>query len=206
MNDNRVLKKWATRAVSICGVLLFPLCAVNPGMAASSWPSWLKPTRLDLNSGYAYQYTNNSRPNNFEYIPILPSAVIPISRSMGPSWLRGHFEWNPEIFYATFIHPYCRPLFGITPLQFRYALETKSRWKPYGFLGAGVLYANIDRRETDSHINFNPQGGIGAYYDLNEKTSLILEYRHTHISSAGIRDNNAGLNTHTFLVGVSVKE
>ena len=169
-------------------------------------PRWLRPAQLEFRTGYGYQYTNNSRPNDFQIIPFLPSAVVPMTEQVGPSWLRGRFEWNPELFLALFVHPYQRLLVGVTPLQFRYAIHTNSAWTPYGFLGAGILYANINRRETRSDLNFNLQGGAGVQYALNSRTSLIVEYRHIHISNAGLDEDNAGLNTHTFLAGISLKQ
>jgi len=171
----------------------------------AAWGEGISLSRWEFRTGYAYQYKNNARPNNFQVISVLPSAVVPLTDEWGPAWLRGRIEWNPELFLAAFIHPYTRPLVGVTPLQFRYVLQTRHRFKPYLFGGAGVLYANINRRETRKDLNFNPQGGAGVYYAFHENTSLILEYRHIHISNAGLHEDNAGVNTHTFLAGVSIK-
>ena len=166
-----------------------------------------KEKRWELRTGYAYQYTNNSRPNNFQIIPLYPSLAVPLTDIKGSSWYRGRFVLNPELFLASFTHPYVRPIFGVTPIQFSYSFEpAKSRFSPYLFAGAGVLWADVDRRETRSRTNFNLQGGAGTRYRMTEKTSLILEYRHIHISNAGLHEDNAGLNTNTFLVGVSVKD
>jgi len=163
--------------------------------------------RWELRTGYGYQYTNNSRPNNFQVTPLYPSLAIPLTEPRGSSWYRGRFGWNPELFLAFFSHPYVRPIFGVTPLQFSYSFESpKGRFSPYLFAGAGVLWANVNRRETRSDTNFNLQGGAGARYRMTERTALILEYRHIHISNAGLHEDNAGLNTHTFLVGVSIKD
>ena len=156
--------------------------------------------------GYGYQYTNESRPNNFQILSLLPSLVVPLSGPIGPSWCQGRFEWMPELHLGLFTHPYVRPLLGITPLQFSYALELKGHFSPYVFIGAGVVRANVNRRETRSRINFNPQGGLGSRFRLTDKMSLILEYRHVHISNAGLDEDNAGLNTNNFLAGISLKE
>ena len=172
---------------------------------SGAWAKEWRVDRWDLRMGYAYQYTNNTRPNNFQLIPVLPSAVIPLTESVGAGWLRGRWEWNPELFLALFTHPYLRPLVGVTPLQFRYALGPWGRWTPYGFIGAGILRANINRRETTSDLNFNLQGGLGVSYAVDDALSLLLEYRHIHISNAGIDEDNAGMNTNTFLAGISLK-
>jgi len=171
----------------------------------AGWQDVLRPTRWEFRTGYAYQYTNSKRPTNVEFIPALPSAVVPIGDAVGSGRLHGRWEWAPELFLAAFIHPFMRPIIGVTPLQFRYVFEPKCRIHPYLFGGAGVLTVDLDRRETGNRINFNPQFGTGFYYALNDSASLILEYRHIHISNAGLDERNSGLNTHTFLAGVSIK-
>lgn len=163
------------------------------------------PSRWELKSGYGYQYTNNSRPNNYQVHVLLPSLVLPLAEAAGPSWFRGRLTWNPEFLLALFTHPNTRPMVGITPLQFRYELTPWGRWTPYLVAGAGVLWANIDRRETGARTNFNTQGGLGARFALTKAASLLLEYRHIHISNAGLDERNAGINTHTFLAGLSIE-
>lgn len=167
---------------------------------------YLKEKKWELRTGYAYQYTNESRPNNFQIIPVLPSVAVSLTDTLGSSWYKGRFVWNPELLLAAFTHPYVRPMYGITPLQFSYTLEPKGRLSPYLFIGAGILWSNINRRETRSYTNFNVQGGIGTRYRITERMSLILEYRHIHISNAGLHEDNSGINTHTFLTGISFKE
>ena len=171
----------------------------------ANWADSLRPTRWEFRTGYAYQYTNSKRPTNFEIIPFFPGASVPIGDAAGSGWLHGRWEWAPELFLATIIHPFTRPVVGVTPLQFRYVFEPKCRFHPYLFGGAGILYGDFDRRETGHRLNFNPQFGAGFYYALNDSASLILEYRHIHISNAGMDERNSGLNTHTFLAGLSVK-
>lgn len=185
---------------AIAGILL------SANLCFATWAGLPAPERWEFRAGYGYQYTNESRPNNFQLLNFLPSASFPIGGPVGPGFLRGRFEWAPELFLGFFTHPYNRPLIGVTPLQFRYLLDTPCRIKPYLFAGVGVLYANINRRETRSDWNFNPQVGAGFYYLLNDSASLILEYRHVHLSNSGLHEDNAGLNNHTFLAGVSFKK
>lgn len=164
------------------------------------------PSRWELRAGYGWQYTNNSRPNNYQVVSLLPSLVVPLSNPVGSSWSRGRFVWNPELMLAVFIHPYLRPILGVTPLQFRYELGAiGGRWFPYGTIGAGVLYANVNRTETGSDLNFNLQGALGVRYAFHDACALLVEYRHIHMSNSHLDDQNAGLNTHNFLAGLSVE-
>lgn len=189
------------------GIIFSILASVFGGHAAARQPadSRFHAERLELRAGYGWQYKSSARPNNFQLHPLLASAVIPITGEVGPSWLRGRAEWNPELFLALFTHPYNRPLAGITPIQLRYTLAAKGRVSPYLLLGSGVLYANVNRRETRNGLNFNLNIGVGGIVRLSGNADLILEYRHIHISNAGIREDNTGLNTHTFLAGISIK-
>lgn len=163
-----------------------------------------RPTHWEVRAGYGYQYTNSARPNNFSILNLLPSVVVPLGGPLGPPWWRGRFAWNPELFLALLTHPYVRPILGLTPLQFRYELEPiGGRWAPYLTLGAGILRADVDRKETESLLNFNLQGAVGVRYRFSTRASLILEYRHIHISNAGLDEGNSGMNTHNFLAGLS---
>ncbi len=176
------------------------------GQACAGDPKPPHPQRLEFRTGYGYQYTNETRPTHFQITPLLFSKAFPISESMGPTWFRGHFDWHPELTLGVFSHPYVRPIVGVTPVQFDYALEPRGPFSPYFLIGTGFLYADINRRESRSDWNFNIQGGIGTHVRIIKKTSLILEYRHIHASNAGLHEDNAGLNTHTFLVGFSIEQ
>ena len=178
----------------------------SPVGSQAAWSGLLHPERWEFRAGYAYQYKNTkARPHNFQLINFMLSGAYPLGGQKNFGWLTGRFEWAPELWLGIFTHPYYRGLFNANPLQFRYVFQPEGKIRPYLFAGAGILYADVDRRETGNRINFNPQFGSGFYFTLNEKTSLILEYRHVHISNAGLDDRNSGMNNHTFLAGVSFK-
>jgi len=84
--------------------------------------------------------------------------------------------------------------FGILP-------ET-SRFQPFGRIGLGVLYMSLDTREQSTKFNFYEQGGVGAHYFLNNNFGLTMECRIRHLSNAGIRQPNHGINNLSYLLGV----
>lgn len=193
------MRKFLGLSVAIA-LFLFPVGS------QAAWKDLLNPERWEFRAGYGYQYKDTkARPHNFQLLNFMASAAVPMGGQKGSGWSKGHFEWAPELWLGLFTHPYTRPLIGIIPLQFRYVFEPEGGVHPYVFGGAGFLYANVNRRETRSDWNFNLQGGAGLYYSLNESASLILEYRHVHLSNAGLHEDNAGMNNHTFLAGVSFK-
>ncbi|MBI3318451.1 MAG: acyloxyacyl hydrolase [Candidatus Omnitrophica bacterium] len=173
----------------------------------ASWAKEFRLERWELRTGYGYQYTNSkSRPNNYQVVQLVPSFTLPLTDEMGPAWLRGRFLLSPELMLNTFIHPYDRPMLGITPLQVQFEFKSKGRLLPYVNGGLGVLWANVERKETGADINFNSQVGVGARWLITEDLGLILEYRHIHLSNAGIDEKNSGINTHNFLLGLSVRK
>jgi hypothetical protein len=92
---------------------------------------------------------------------------------------------------------------GVTPLIV-YNFETSGRIIPFLELGAGILYTDLDPKGFGSCFDFTPQAGLGIRYRLGHDTFLRFSYRVHHISNGGIdRDNNVGINSHFFSVGIS---
>lgn len=173
---------------------------------ASGSYAGVHPERWEFRAGYGYQYKDTkSRPHNFQLLNFMASTAVPMGEQRRSGWFKGRLEWAPEFWLGLFTHPYDRPLIGAIPLQFRYLFQPEWKPRPYLFAGAGILYANVNRKETQKDLNFNLQVGAGFYYALSETASLILEYRHVHLSNAGLHESNSGMNTHTFLAGVSFR-
>ncbi len=175
------------------------------GSLIPGWEGPIRAERLELRAGYARSQQNSAQPTGFEMIPVLPSLVVPLTKPTGPAWCRGRFEWNPELFFAEIYTPYNRPLYGISLLKFNYALYPDSRLQPYITGAFGGVRGHIDRPETGSDYNFLIQSGIGTRYQMSENTALILEYRRTHISNGGTNERNSGIDSDTWLAGVSYK-
>lgn len=197
------VRRWS----AVWGLIAVSVLVAGAGIARAEAlrRCWCTPERWELKAGYGWQYTNSFRPTNLQVVWLLPSAVIPITESVNLLGAHGRFEWNPELLLATFQYPYVRPILGITPLQFRFMVDPVHRVQPYVLAGAGAVYANVNRIETASHANFNLQVGAGVRYPVTKSTDFLVEYRHVHVSNAGLDKPNHGLNTHNFYVGVSIK-
>lgn len=68
---------------------------------------------------------------------------------------------------------------------------------------AGVLYTNLKVRETGSELNFTSHIGAGVDVRLWDEWYLNMAYRYRHVSNAGLDGDNAGLNHHQGLMGLS---
>jgi hypothetical protein len=91
---------------------------------------------------------------------------------------------------------------GITPL-FAYNFKALGKTVLFLELGGGIFYTNLDPENFGSQFNFTPQVGIGARYEIAHGRFLKLCYRFHHISNAGIDEDNRGIDSYFFLIGIS---
>lgn len=84
---------------------------------------------------------------------------------------------------------------GITP-NFRLAREHKWGWaRPYLEMGLGVHFLSeryISNRDLGSYFQFGTHGGLGIRFGSTEQYDLA--WRIEHISNAGLREPNPGIN------------
>ena len=91
---------------------------------------------------------------------------------------------------------------GITPLL-AYNFKDFGKAVPFIELGAGILYTDLDPERFGSEFNFTPQVGGGIRYELGPGRFLKLSYRYHHISNAGLDDDNRGIDSNFFSIGLS---
>jgi hypothetical protein len=70
--------------------------------------------------------------------------------------------------------------------------------------GGGILHLDEDKTPglTDSTIMGLAQAGFGIKLPLGKKSDILLEYRIQHVSDPA-ESNDAGLNTHCMVLGIS---
>jgi lipid A 3-O-deacylase len=117
-------------------------------------------------------------------------------------WYRGNAELVYEAFGGTRESPDRRTVVGVLPML-RYSFATGSRWVPFVNGGVGGAYTDIRHPDLSGGLQFTVQVGAGGHYFLSEERALTLQYRWFHLSNAGIRSPNSGLNTHLFFAGMS---
>jgi hypothetical protein len=117
-------------------------------------------------------------------------------------WYGGNGELLVELLGGAQVHPDTRYLVGFTPL-IRYNLATGSRWVPFVTCGAGIVFTDIGHPDLSGTFQFDPQGGVGTHYFFRKNVAATFETRLMHISNAGIRTPNHGVNTLLFQAGIS---
>ncbi len=120
-----------------------------------------------------------------------------------------HGSDRPGIF-SLFIEPQVNPIFsprndyeaGIGfGVQYLYPLTKKL--DPYILSSAGPHYISLNSTDQAPGFNFLLTAGAGFYYYLDSKTAINIGWRFRHISNAGLRHPNLGINIHCGVIGLS---
>jgi hypothetical protein len=89
-------------------------------------------------------------------------------------------------------------------LLFRYNFVTGTRWVPFFEAGVGILHWNLRiPRDLNSQFNFTILGGPGLNYFLTDNLAIVGQAGLHHISNAGRKSPNVGVNSVMGLLGVS---
>jgi lipid A 3-O-deacylase len=84
-----------------------------------------------------------------------------------------------------------------------YYLEfiASDRLVPYLEGGIGAVYTDFQVEGQGSRFNFNPQIGIGVEFKVNSGKPFFTALRLSHISNAGLQDENRGVNSVVWMLG-----
>jgi lipid A 3-O-deacylase len=89
---------------------------------------------------------------------------------------------------------------NIFSLYYINALATKTL-KPYVEGGIGGIYMDYLWEGQGARFNFNPQLGVGTEINAGSGNPFIMALRLYHVSNAGLRSDNRGLNAATLHLG-----
>jgi hypothetical protein len=115
-------------------------------------------------------------------------------------WYRGNWELRAELFGGSQFSPASEWLVGLTP-HLRYNFATGTRLIPFADFGAGVTGTGIALPDLSTRFEFNEQGAVGAHWFLGNHFALTVEARGIHVSNAGIRQPNNGVNSVIGMIG-----
>lgn len=115
---------------------------------------------------------------------------------------RQEFLWELPISY--FSKPESAYAAGLT-LMYRYHFSSNRRFAPFVEAGSGFVFTNLDEKipELNGGFQFSPQAGIGFRSALSPSSDLILSARWFHLSNAGTKKPNVGLNNYMITAGYS---
>ena len=135
---------------------------------------------------------------------LMPSWMMTLSDPIGPSWLRGQVSIGAEMVYLQFREPILTHGIGFTP-KIKYTFVMLDRLRPYAEFAGGPFWTDLGGRipEEANEFNFVLTGGVGVSWFITPHTALNAGYRFHHISNAGTKYPNLGLNASLPFCGFS---
>lgn len=115
---------------------------------------------------------------------------------------RQEFLWEFPITYVS--KPESAYAAGVT-LMYRYHFSSNRHFAPFVEAGSGFVFTNLDNkiRELNGGFQFSPQAGIGFRSAISPSSDLVFSARWFHLSNAGTRKPNIGLNNYLITAGYS---
>jgi hypothetical protein len=106
--------------------------------------------------------------------------------------------------YRTRTHyrPRTAILGGVVGIGGRHYFLRDRPWTPYYTLAGGMAWTSLEVPEVDRIWNFQVVWGAGIKRIPRRGPGLSLEFRNHHISNAGTRGENLGVNAAMMVVGV----
>lgn len=153
--------------------------------------------------GVGFQGSNDGNLKEIRYATVIPRWGVGLSDPLAEtSWYKGNldllieapllFEYHPEHGFA-----------GGGTLMLRYNFLRLERVVPFVEAGAGIVGTDLDLKGQSDGFNFSLQPGLGFHFFILPRVAVTAEARFHHISNAGLRQPNSGINDCLFLLGGS---
>jgi hypothetical protein len=186
--------RFLSLVVSLLGVLLTGLPEV-----AQAYGSRSGLQEVGVMGGYGW-----SQRDNVQFAPLfvhfgwfLPDVIDePLSR------YHLNLKWVVEPWVAGVTNHQDAIEIGVSPLLFKLDYDAGQTVVPFFFGGEGALYTGLQGVEISGPFEFSSFAGAGLHFFLTDKIAISMSYRFRHISNAGIKHPNHGLNTQFVLFGL----
>jgi lipid A 3-O-deacylase len=152
---------------------------------------------IGLSAGYLLPHRLTDQHTTKQSGPaFMPSWAMVLTDPVGPRWLRGQLMLGAEIVYIQFQEPELTHGVGFTP-KIKWLFEGTGRLRPYIEFAGGPFYTDLAGQipEESARFNFILTAGGGLSWFLTPQLSFNAGYRFHHISNAGTRYPNLGLNS-----------
>ena len=152
---------------------------------------------ISLSAGYLLPHRLTTEHTTKQSGPaLMPSWAMVLTDPIGKSFYRGQLLLGAEIVYIQFQEPFLTHGVGFTP-KIKYMFEGTWRLRPYIEFAGGPFYTDLGGRipEESSRFNFILTAGGGLSWFFTSQFSFNVGYRFHHISNAGTRMPNLGLNS-----------
>jgi hypothetical protein len=206
MKNHRILFRCIFFAVS----LLPPsrLCAGEPSSTeTASFPhAPRKGVHLD-EIGFCTGYARGKLQHSGEEYVAVP-AGLRLGFDMRPLFGMARSSVAVQLAVEPFVDAVTRPRSGVeagTDIFIRAFFPVAPSVGLVPEIGSGLVYLGLDTGEQgDAGINFLTQFGLGARVALGNDSALTVGYRFRHLSNAGLRQPNDGINTDALVISYSL--
>ena len=162
---------------------------------------------IEFLSGYA-RGGNIRRKDDIQEIPFM----LDIDLNLKP--LLKNIDFNLPILEQFQIEPFISDIYepvknnietGVA-FWFKFGLFPET-WKlqPYVKFGAGFDYMSLHTLNESTQFNFISQAAFGMHYFFLKNTAFTVEGRYRHLSNAGIKEPNRGINSYFILGGIAYR-
>lgn len=202
----RVRRRRPAGIALVIGLFLFGVSGQATAQAAPAEDAFgYGKHEIGITSGYGLGWdafeSKGTQLADVEPVPLLPRWGVGISDPLGgDSWYRGSVSLTLEGSFLFNREPREGFATGGT-LSLRYNFLGAGALVPYAEFGVGMTHLDFDLPEQRDGFNFLLQLGLGAHWFLRSRTTLTAGWRFLHISNAGLRPPNPGINASLFLIG-----
>jgi hypothetical protein len=159
----------------------------------------------ELGFGHTFNLPPGKDRTDLSFAFIFPNWQKNLTGIIAPdSFLQGALFWHVEAGLAQLTHRDHEYLIGFSPVMVNYKfLNSQRKWAPNILVGAGFSmqdWEEVAHYELGSEFQFLLHGGVGVEL-FRESGTYSLNYRLFHVSNAGFRKPNIGLNSHVFTLG-----
>ncbi len=91
-----------------------------------------------------------------------------------------------------------------TGIGLKYMLDLSKNIKGYFLIGSGLIYITYNSHYQSTHLNFQDNIGTGLLFFISKNKALGVGIRYRHISNAGIREPNDGIDDLIGTIGISL--
>ncbi|MEQ1796075.1 MAG: acyloxyacyl hydrolase [Nitrospira sp.] len=137
---------------------------------------------------------------------LVPSWMVTVTEPIGSGWYQGHLALGAELVTFHTRNPITAYGVGFTP-KLVFTSTAFGPVHPFLEAGGGPAWTDLGGRvpEQPGQFNFLVWGGAGCSYSLTRAWSIDAGYRVMHISNAGTRQPNSGLNFGLPFLGLSYR-
>jgi hypothetical protein len=181
--------------------VLFALWLLSPALAIAQRDLEPGASELQVWTGGGHSVPGGTSDTSVWNVGLRYGRIL--TRPLGPSFLKGEFEYAVDVVPAFLIFQPSGRAYGagFDPLVLKWNFAAHHALVPYLELSGGTLFTNHDVPTGTNTVNFTPSAALGLH-GLGERFAWTLELRYLHISNAGLASPNPGLNTLEVRVGI----